>query len=103
MFHELSESVSDPEVTISGAGAWGGGSNPESGDLCNFNFGTFSSLPKASRRSLRRNNLGSQLSNSADVSSLCTPEPQRRHELFGIVGIVFGPRYCPYRTMVGSS
>ncbi len=27
--------------------ATGRGSNPESGDLCNFNFGAFSSLPKA--------------------------------------------------------
>lgn len=46
MFHELSETVSDPEVGITGA--WGGGSNPESGDLCAWNFGTWSSLPKAS-------------------------------------------------------
>lgn len=45
MFHELSESVSDPEYGISGA--WGAGVTGESGDLCAWNFGTWSSLPKA--------------------------------------------------------
>jgi hypothetical protein len=46
MFHELSESVSDPNVTLSN-GAWGDLKTGESGDMCNFNFGVFSTLPKA--------------------------------------------------------
>src|SRR5207248_2183793 len=41
MFHELSETVSDPVIT-----AWGEDES-ENGDQCNFNFGTFSSLPQA--------------------------------------------------------
>jgi hypothetical protein len=39
MFHELSESVSDPNVTFSN-GAWGDLVTGESGDMCNFTFGT---------------------------------------------------------------
>jgi len=46
MFHELSETVSDPNVTLSN-GAWGDLVTGESGDMCNFNFGVFSALPKA--------------------------------------------------------
>jgi hypothetical protein len=46
MFHELSESVSDPNVTFSN-GAWGADVTEEAGDFCNFYFGTFSSLPRA--------------------------------------------------------
>jgi Phosphate-induced protein 1 conserved region len=46
MFHELSETASDPNVTLSN-GAWGDLVTGESGDMCNFNFGTWSSLPKA--------------------------------------------------------
>lgn len=42
MFHELSETVSDPVIT-----AWGEDES-ESGDLCNFNFGTWGSLPVGS-------------------------------------------------------
>lgn len=38
MFHELSESVTDPEVNLNTA--WNGGSCGENGDCCNFNFGT---------------------------------------------------------------
>src|SRR5438552_4341640 len=41
MFRELSETVSDPVIT-----AWGEDES-ENGDQCNFNFGTFSSLPQA--------------------------------------------------------
>lgn len=39
MFHELSETVSDPNVTLSN-GAWGDLVTGESGDMCNFVFGT---------------------------------------------------------------
>lgn len=38
MFHELSESVSDPNVTLSN-GAWGDLVTGESGDMCNFVYG----------------------------------------------------------------
>ena len=46
MFHELSETVSDPNVTLSN-GAWGDLVTEESGDFCNFYFGTWTSLPRA--------------------------------------------------------
>ncbi len=39
MFHELSESASDPNVGLSN-GAWGDLVTGESGDMCNFVFGT---------------------------------------------------------------
>jgi len=39
MFHELSESASDPNVTFSN-GAWGDLVTGESGDMCNFIYGT---------------------------------------------------------------
>ena len=49
MFHELAESVTDPEPGISGA--WGdlpnNGGFAEVGDKCENNFGTWSSLPTA--------------------------------------------------------
>ena len=39
MFHELSESVTDPNVTFAN-GAWGDNVTQENGDVCNFFFGT---------------------------------------------------------------
>ncbi len=39
MFHETSESVSDPFVTFAD-GAWGDNISAESGDICNFYYGT---------------------------------------------------------------
>jgi hypothetical protein len=38
MFHELSESVTDPNVTFAN-GAWGDNVTQENGDVCNFFFG----------------------------------------------------------------
>jgi hypothetical protein len=49
IYHELSETVSDPNYGISGA--WGAGVSGESGDLCAWNFGTWSTLPRASNGS----------------------------------------------------
>jgi len=43
MFHELSETVTDPEVNLgAGTTAWNSGSCGENGDCCNFTFGTTS-------------------------------------------------------------
>jgi len=39
MFHELSESVTDPLVTSTAYSAWGAGTCGENGDCCNFTFG----------------------------------------------------------------
>jgi hypothetical protein len=39
MFHEMSESVTDPLVTSTAYSAWGAGSCGENGDCCNFVFG----------------------------------------------------------------
>ncbi len=47
MFHELSETVSDPNVTLSN-GAWGDLVTGESGDMCNFVFGTTKVAPNGS-------------------------------------------------------
>lgn len=47
MFHELSESVSDPFITLSN-GAWGDEVTGESGDMCNFIYGTTMKAPNGS-------------------------------------------------------
>jgi hypothetical protein len=47
MFHELSETVSDPNVTLSN-GAWGDLVTGESGDMCNFVFGPTKIAPNGS-------------------------------------------------------
>jgi len=43
LMHEFSETVSDPDLS-----AWYTSNGAENGDLCNYNYGTWSSLPQAS-------------------------------------------------------
>jgi hypothetical protein len=42
IMHELSETVSDPDLN-----AWYTSNGSENGDLCNYNYGTWATLPVA--------------------------------------------------------
>jgi len=43
IMHELSETVTDQDLN-----AWYTSNGSENGDLCNYNYGTWASLPEAS-------------------------------------------------------